>query len=77
MRLALLLCLIAAPALGQSLDDRQLAVAPRAPNDLAKIAAVLAPPSDFTRPEPFENLSAGAATLQAAPCRAVPGSGGD
>jgi CxxC motif-containing protein (DUF1111 family) len=69
MRLALLLCLIAAPALGQSLDDRQLAVAPRAPNDAAKIAAVLAPPSDFTRPEPFENLSAGAATLQAAPSR--------
>ena len=69
MRLAPLLCLIAAPALGQSLDDRQLAVAPRAPNDAAKIAAVLAPPSDFTRPEPFENLSAGAATLQAAPSR--------
>ena len=32
---------------------------------LNKIAAILAPPTDFTRPEPFESNSAGAATVRA------------
>ncbi len=65
MRLALLFCLTAAPALAQSLDDRHLPVIPRTPADEAKIAAVLAPPTDFTRPEPFEAKPAGAATVRA------------
>jgi CxxC motif-containing protein (DUF1111 family) len=65
MRLALLLCLIAVPALAQTLDDRHLPVLPRTPTDTAKIAAVLAPPTDFTRPEPFEANPAGAATVRA------------
>ncbi len=65
MRLALLLTLAAAPALAQSLDDRHLPVIPRTPEDQAKIAAVLAPPRDFTKPEPFEAKPAGAATVRA------------
>lgn len=65
MRLALLLILCAAPALGQSLDDRHLPVIPRAPSDEAKIADVLAPPTDFSMPEPFEAKPAGAATVRA------------
>jgi CxxC motif-containing protein (DUF1111 family) len=65
MRLALLFCLAAAPALAQTLDDRHLPVLPRTPEDQAKIAAVLAPPTDFTRPEPFEAKLAGAATVRA------------
>jgi CxxC motif-containing protein (DUF1111 family) len=65
MRLALLLTLVAAPALAQSLDDRHLPVVPRTPEDQAKIAAVLAPPTDFTKPEPFEAKPAGAATVRA------------
>lgn len=65
MRLALLLCLTAAPALAQDLDDRHLPVIPRTPSDEAKIAAVLAPPTDFTKPEPFEAKPAGAATVRA------------
>ncbi len=65
MRLALFLCLTAAPALAQSLDDRHLPVIPRTAEETAKIAAVLAPPADFTRPEPFEAKPAGAATVRA------------
>lgn len=65
MRLVLLFCLTAAPALAQGLDDRHLPVIPRTPEEAAKIAAVLAPPADFTRPEPFEAKPAGAATVRA------------
>ncbi len=65
MRLALVFCLIAAPVLAQSLDDRHLPVIPRTPADEAKIAAVLAPPTDFSKPEPFEAKPAGAATVRA------------
>jgi CxxC motif-containing protein (DUF1111 family) len=65
MRLALILWLIAAPALAQSLDDRHLPVIPRTPEDAAKVAAALAPPTDFTKPEPFEAKPAGAATVRA------------
>ena len=64
MRLALFLTLAAAPALGQTLDDRHFPVVPRTPEETAKIAAVLAPPTDFTRPEPFEAKPAGAATVR-------------
>jgi CxxC motif-containing protein (DUF1111 family) len=65
MRLAILLALTAAPALAQSLDDRHLPVIPRTPADTVKIAAVLAPPTDFSKPEPFEAKPAGAATVRA------------
>ena len=41
MRLALLLCLAAAPALAEGLDDRHLAVIPRTAADDARIAAAL------------------------------------
>ncbi|MFM7442653.1 MAG: thiol oxidoreductase, partial [Tabrizicola sp.] len=65
MRLALLLTLAAAPALAQDLDDRHLPVLPRTAEDAAKIAAVLAPPTDFSKPESFEAKPAGAATVRA------------
>ncbi|WP_137113038.1 di-heme oxidoredictase family protein [Rhodobacter sp. SY28-1] len=65
MRLALLLVLAAAPAFAQALDDRHLPVIPRTPEDQAKIDTVLAPPTDFSKPEPFEAKSAGAATVRA------------
>ena len=63
-QLIAILCLTT-PALAQSLDDRQLSVIPRTPEDTAKVAAVLAPPTDFTQPEPFEANPAGAATVRA------------
>lgn len=65
MRLAFLLCLAAAPVLAQDLDDRHLPVIPRTADDQARIAAALAPPTDFTTPEPFEANPAGAATVRA------------
>lgn len=65
MRLAILLTFAAAPALAQSLDDRHLPVILRTPAETAKIAAVLAPPTDFKKPEPFEAKPAGAATVRA------------
>jgi CxxC motif-containing protein (DUF1111 family) len=71
MRLALLVVLSAtsalaqSPLLAQNLDDRHLSVIPRTPADSAKIAAALASPTDFTKPEPFEAKPAGAATVRA------------
>ena len=59
-----LICLIAAPVLAQNLDDRHLPVLPRTDKDSAKIAKVLAPPTDFTKPEPFEANPGGAATVR-------------
>ena len=47
------------------LDDNHLNVIPRTAAEAARIAAVLAPPADFTSPEQFEQLSAGAATVRA------------
>jgi CxxC motif-containing protein (DUF1111 family) len=59
------LCLTAAPALAQTLDDRHLPVIPRTPEEAAKVEGVLAAPTDFSKPEPFEAKPAGAATVRA------------
>jgi CxxC motif-containing protein (DUF1111 family) len=60
-----LLCLAAAPAFAQTLDDPHVPVIPRTAEDSAKIATVLAPATDFSKPEPFEANSGGAATVRA------------
>ncbi|MCX7289064.1 MAG: thiol oxidoreductase, partial [Rhodobacterales bacterium] len=65
MRLALALLCLVTPALAEGLDDRHLPVIPRTPEDAVKVAAVLAPPTDFTKPELFEAKPAGAATVRA------------
>jgi CxxC motif-containing protein (DUF1111 family) len=65
MRHALaLLCVLAAPTVAQTLDDRHLPVIPRTTEDAARLAAAIAQPADFIRPEPFEASSAGAATVR-------------
>lgn len=64
-RLGAALVIAALPATAQELDDRHLTVLPRTAAETARIAAVLAPPTDFSAPEPFEALSAGAATVRA------------
>lgn len=46
------------------LDDPHLAVVPRSTAEAARIAKVLAPPLDFATAQPFEELSAGAATVR-------------
>ncbi len=65
MRFALILLAFAAPAFGQTLDDRHLPVIPRTAKESARVAAIVAPPTDFTTPEQFEANPAGAATVRA------------
>lgn len=63
-----LILAIGSAALAQDapvLDDRHLNVIPRTAEETARIAAVLAPPTDFTATEQFEHLPAGAATVRA------------
>jgi CxxC motif-containing protein (DUF1111 family) len=62
---ALVLSLLGAPVLAQTLDDVHLPVIPRTAEDAAKVAAILAPPNDFQAPEAYEAKSAGAATVRA------------
>lgn len=72
MRLAAFLCLLASPAFAQGmppLDDRHLAVIPRTEAETTRIAGVLAPPEDFSKPEPFEAMPGGAASVRARPNR--------
>ncbi len=52
---------------GQSLPDFQLPLMPRTAKEAARIGAVTAPTTDFTRPERFEEKPAGAATVRARP----------
>jgi CxxC motif-containing protein (DUF1111 family) len=61
----LLLPLLAVPGFSQTLDDRHLPVIPRTADEAARVAAIVAPPADFTRPEPFEAKPGGAATVRA------------
>jgi CxxC motif-containing protein (DUF1111 family) len=65
LRALVLLHFLAVPALAQGLDDRHLPVVPRTEAEAAKVAAVLIPPTDFSKPEVFEAKSAGAATVRA------------
>lgn len=67
VRLPLMLAVIAlaTPARAQDLADAHLDIIPRTPEEAARIAAVIAPTTDFTQPEPFEALPAGAATVRA------------
>ena len=67
VRAVLMLILLASPALAQGLDDRHLTPLPRTGAEVARIAAVLAPTTDFTKPEPFEAKPAGAATVRLRP----------
>jgi CxxC motif-containing protein (DUF1111 family) len=71
LRAALVLPMLLLPmvAFGQvpdalELDDRHLPVIPRSAEDRVKVDAVLAPVSDFTRPERFESKPGGAATTR-------------
>lgn len=64
-RLALLLGLAASAACAAEPGDPHLSPAPRTAAETARIAAILAPPADFSRPQPFEARSAGAATVRA------------
>lgn len=69
LRALVLLPLLAGAALADGLPDPladlHLNTLPRTEAEAARIAAVLAAPTDFTKPEPFEAKSGGAATVRA------------
>ena len=67
VRAVLMLILLASPALAQGEDDRHLTTLPRTSAEVARIAAVLAPTTDFTKAELFEAKPAGAATVRVRP----------
>lgn len=67
LRAALMLTCLSLPAAAQTLSDQQLSAVPRTVVEAARIAAVTAPTSDFTKPEAFEEKPAGAATVRARP----------
>ena len=53
------------PALAGDLSDPHLNIQPRTGPETDRIVAVTTPTSDFSAPEPFEDLPAGAATVRA------------
>ncbi len=65
IRPAALLLLVSTAALAGPLDEPHLDIVPRTEAEAARIAAVTAAPTDFTAPQPFEEMSAGAATVRA------------
>ncbi len=63
--LALLVVATAAtPSLSAELQDLHLNFTPRTEDERARIAGVTAPPQDFSAPQRFEELPAGAATVR-------------
>ena len=61
---ALIVMVLASPALGAEPEDLHLNVIPRTPEEAERIARVTRPATEFTAPEPFEANSAGAATVR-------------
>ncbi len=55
----------ATQSLSAPLQDDHLNTLPRTPDEQARITAATALPTDFSAPQPFEELSAGAATVRA------------
>lgn len=56
LRPLVLLMISALPSHAQGLDDRHLMTVPRTGEEQARVAAILAPPTDFLRPEAFESM---------------------
>lgn len=54
----------ATPALSVDLQDLHLNITPRTDDERTRISAVTAPPADFSVPQSFEELPAGAATVR-------------
>ncbi|MDD9733730.1 di-heme oxidoredictase family protein [Mameliella sp. AT18] len=66
-KLACLAVLIGPAAVAGPLDEPHLKFTPRTPAEDARIAKVLAPPTEFGSPERFEDKPAGAATVRVTP----------
>ena len=63
----LALLIISGPSLAQSLDESPLAMLPRTAAEMARIVSAIAPSTDFTKAEKFEEKPAGAATVRLRP----------
>ncbi|MCT8162176.1 di-heme oxidoredictase family protein [Pseudoruegeria sp. SHC-113] len=63
--LSLLALLTAAPAFAGPRDEPHLPIMPRTEAEAARVAKVTAPTEDFSKAQPFEANSAGAATVRA------------
>ncbi|MCB1403257.1 MAG: thiol oxidoreductase, partial [Rhodobacteraceae bacterium] len=63
-RLALGFAVLGGVADAQDLGDPHLKFIPRTAEEAARIAAVTAPATDFSQPQPFEGLPGGAATVR-------------
>lgn len=64
-RVALLAGLLGPAALAGVADEPHLNIVPRTVDEAVRVAAITAPVLDFSVPQPFEALSAGAATVAA------------
>ena len=67
LRVLLILSLLAGPAFAQGPEGQPLNVIPRTHAEVARIAGVLAPVTDFSKSEKFEAKPGGAATVRARP----------
>ena len=63
--LAVYFIFMASTALAQELATPFLDVIPRTNDEITRISEITAPPTDFTKPEPFEANPGGAATVRA------------
>jgi len=63
--LSALAIMLAGTATADVADDPHLQIIPRTSDEVARIRNVVAPTDDFSTPERFEDLSAGAATVRA------------
>ncbi|MBO9411363.1 MULTISPECIES: di-heme oxidoredictase family protein [unclassified Ruegeria] len=64
LSIAAVAALAATPSLSGELQDLHLNFLPRTEDEAARIAKVTAPPEDFSAPQQFEELPAGAATVR-------------
>ncbi|MEL7256733.1 MAG: di-heme oxidoredictase family protein, partial [Pseudomonadota bacterium] len=63
--MSLLALFIGSAVSAAPLDEPHLNIVPRTADEQARIESVLAPPKDFSNPQAFEQMSAGAATVRA------------
>ena len=56
--------MLAGPAAAGPLDEPHLNIVPRTGGEAGRVAAITQPATDFTKPEPFEERPAGAATVR-------------
>lgn len=67
LKALLALPLLVSPCFGQALDSSPLALLPRSTAEAARVTAVTAPTTDFSKPEAYEAKPAGAATVRLRP----------